>query len=112
MTKLDRHKKILELISEKTVSTQTELTELLIKAGFVRYEVSNYAKPGFECKHNKKYCTLYNKQKKDGNNKKVPVKTDVKKTIKNPSTKTTDKKSNNTPKTEKTSTKTSKNKKA
>ncbi len=34
MTKLDRHKKILELISEKTVSTQTELTELLIKAGF------------------------------------------------------------------------------
>ncbi len=34
MTKLDRHKKILELITERTVSTQTELTELLIKAGF------------------------------------------------------------------------------
>ena len=34
MTKADRHRKILELISEKIVSTQTELTELLIKAGF------------------------------------------------------------------------------
>ena len=34
MTKADRHRKILELISEKIVSTQTELTELLIDAGF------------------------------------------------------------------------------
>ena len=34
MTKADRHKKILELISNQTVSTQTELTNLLIDAGF------------------------------------------------------------------------------
>ena len=26
--------------------------ELLAKKGFVQYEISNYAKPGFECKHN------------------------------------------------------------
>ena len=34
MTKQDRHRKILELISERVVSTQTELTELLINAGY------------------------------------------------------------------------------
>ena len=28
---------------------------ILTKAGFHRYEISNYAKPGFECKHNLKY---------------------------------------------------------
>ena len=34
MTKADRHKKILELITNQTVSTQTELTNLLTEAGF------------------------------------------------------------------------------
>jgi len=34
MTKADRHKKILELISSRVVSTQTDLTNLLIEAGF------------------------------------------------------------------------------
>ena len=34
MTKADRHKKILELISERVVSTQTDLTNLLIEEGF------------------------------------------------------------------------------
>lgn len=34
MTKADRHKKILELITNQTVSTQTELTTLLTEAGF------------------------------------------------------------------------------
>jgi len=34
MTKIDRHRKILELISERIVSTQTDLTNLLIDAGF------------------------------------------------------------------------------
>jgi oxygen-independent coproporphyrinogen III oxidase len=29
--------------------------EVLTKAGFEQYEVSNYAKPGFKCKHNLKY---------------------------------------------------------
>ena len=34
MTKADRHKKILELITNQTVSTQTDLTNLLTEAGF------------------------------------------------------------------------------
>ena len=34
MTKADRHRKILELIAPRVVSTQTELTELLIEAGY------------------------------------------------------------------------------
>ena len=34
MSKASRHRKILELISEKTVSTQTDLTNLLIAEGF------------------------------------------------------------------------------
>jgi len=34
MTKADRHKKILELITNQIVSTQTELTNLLTEAGF------------------------------------------------------------------------------
>lgn len=34
MTKADRHKKIIELITNQTVSTQTELTSLLTEAGF------------------------------------------------------------------------------
>ncbi len=34
MTKSQRHKKILELISEKVVSTQTDLTNLLIDEGY------------------------------------------------------------------------------
>jgi oxygen-independent coproporphyrinogen-3 oxidase len=31
--------------------------EMLASAGFVHYEISNYAKPGFECRHNKGYWT-------------------------------------------------------
>ena len=34
MTKSQRHEKILELISTQNVSTQTDLTNLLIEAGF------------------------------------------------------------------------------
>ena len=32
--------------------------DVLEKNGFVRYEISNYARPGFECKHNLAYWTL------------------------------------------------------
>lgn len=32
-----------------------QVNKALVKEGFVRYEISNYAKPGFECRHNKKY---------------------------------------------------------
>lgn len=30
---------------------------ILVEAGFHRYEVASYAKPGFECRHNKAYWT-------------------------------------------------------
>jgi oxygen-independent coproporphyrinogen-3 oxidase len=31
--------------------------EVLEKHGYLRYEISNYAKPGYECKHNSSYWT-------------------------------------------------------
>ena len=34
---------------------QREAVSLLAKAGYGRYEISNYAKPGFECRHNLAY---------------------------------------------------------
>ena len=37
------------------VKIYNKVNQLLQKAGFKRYEVSNYAKPCFECEHNKKY---------------------------------------------------------
>lgn len=41
------------LPDEETEYALGELTqETLEKAGYVKYEISNYAKPGFECKHN------------------------------------------------------------
>lgn len=40
---------------KKILSIYNKLTNLLNKEGFKRYEVSNFAKAGFECKHNKKY---------------------------------------------------------
>ena len=43
-------------IKEKTiVNTYSKAYKILKKEGFRRYEVSNYAKPCFECEHNKKY---------------------------------------------------------
>lgn len=33
--------------------------ELLQEAGFLRYEISNYARPGFECRHNCGYWQRY-----------------------------------------------------
>ncbi len=43
-------------MKDKDVLTLYEIIyKMLSKAGFKRYEVSNYAKPGFECEHNKKY---------------------------------------------------------
>src|SRR5262249_15117447 len=34
-----------------------EAAERLSKAGYVHYEISNWARPGFECRHNLKYWT-------------------------------------------------------
>src|SRR5262249_2754457 len=42
-------------------SVQIEMDDaahrVLAEAGYVRYEISNYAKPGFECRHNMLYWT-------------------------------------------------------
>jgi oxygen-independent coproporphyrinogen-3 oxidase len=35
----------------------TEAAERLAKAGYTHYEISNWARPGFECRHNLKYWT-------------------------------------------------------
>ncbi len=40
---------------EEIVKQYNAIYKMLKKAGFVRYEISNYAKPHFECKHNQKY---------------------------------------------------------
>ena len=40
---------------EKVIETYNKVYTILTKAGFKRYEVSNFARPGFECKHNLKY---------------------------------------------------------
>ena len=39
----------------KQVATYNKIVALLQKNGFKRYEVSNFARPGFESRHNKKY---------------------------------------------------------
>lgn len=40
---------------KRIVNIYNKLNKLLQDSGFKRYEVSNYAKPEFECRHNKKY---------------------------------------------------------
>lgn len=46
------------LPDEDTENKMYHLTRQFLKEqGFVRYEVSNYARPGFECRHNVGYWT-------------------------------------------------------
>lgn len=46
----------IKLMSEKrTLKLYQKVSKYLQKVGFVRYELSNFARPGFECRHNKKY---------------------------------------------------------
>jgi oxygen-independent coproporphyrinogen III oxidase len=40
---------------DEQIEMYNYLTKKLKKAGYLHYEVSNYAKPGFECKHNLRY---------------------------------------------------------
>lgn len=42
---------------EKIVKTYKKIAKYLKKKGYVRYEISNFAKPEFECRHNIKYWT-------------------------------------------------------
>ncbi len=57
-TPFGRHRKILPLPNEDELSElSTLLKEKLSEAGFVRYEVSNWALPGHESRHNSAYWT-------------------------------------------------------
>lgn len=47
--------KIKPVKDEEMVDIYNKINKVLKKAGYFRYELSNYAKPGFECKHNLKY---------------------------------------------------------
>ena len=40
---------------EAVIAMQREAVSRLARAGFGRYEISNYARPGFECRHNLVY---------------------------------------------------------
>ncbi len=45
---------------EKTIEFYNQCADTLEKAGFIHYEISNFAKDGFESKHNTKYWELEN----------------------------------------------------
>ena len=55
-------RKNLDLPDEDTeVSMYEKAHDLLVKSGYLHYEISNYAKPGYKCSHNLKYwnCEEY-----------------------------------------------------
>lgn len=45
---------------EKTIDFYNQCADALEKAGFIHYEISNFAKKGFESRHNTKYWELEN----------------------------------------------------
>ena len=53
---LQQHQGNLKLPTEDEVMEMMGVTEEMVsKAGFLRYEISNYARPGCECRHNINY---------------------------------------------------------
>lgn len=44
-----------ELDQEFQVALEERAVECLVAAGFERYEISNYCRPGYECRHNMRY---------------------------------------------------------
>ncbi|MCL2755953.1 MAG: radical SAM family heme chaperone HemW [Firmicutes bacterium] len=47
-----------DLNEDVAIAEEFELSDVLKKYGFTRYEVSNWTRPGFECRHNKVYWTV------------------------------------------------------
>ena len=50
-----RQGKVKAMPDEDTLRLYNRVYSILKKEGYVRYEVSNFAKPGFKCIHNQKY---------------------------------------------------------
>ncbi len=48
---------LMEPDEDECVEMQRLATQMLAEAGLLRYEISNYARPGFECRHNIAYWT-------------------------------------------------------
>ena len=46
---------LLPVVDDAQADQMQQAQEILQLAGFVRYEISNYARPGFESKHNRNY---------------------------------------------------------
>ena len=46
-----------EVSDEKSIKEQQRIEKRLGKLGFDKYEISNFARPGFECRHNVVYWT-------------------------------------------------------
>lgn len=53
-----KNKKKYLMSDDDTVDLYNEVVEHLSKLGLYRYEISNFSKSGFECKHNQVYWTL------------------------------------------------------
>lgn len=51
----DKYNEEPPMSEEMNIEIYNNTKKILVNAGYERYEISNYAKPGFECRHNLKY---------------------------------------------------------
>ncbi len=50
-----RHGQLVPLPEDEALRQFLGVGDLLLQAGYTRYEISNFARPGFECRHNLNY---------------------------------------------------------
>lgn len=60
LEKMLQEKKIVLPDEEKTIKVYDKIVKYLKRHGFERYEISNFAKKGYQCLHNLKYWTRKN----------------------------------------------------